>query len=283
MRLFLLTALVMFAFAANSLLNRLALADHAIGPGSFAAIRLGSGALVLLGLILLQQRRISLRGRVRAVGAASLLLYMLGFSYAYLSLPAGVGALTLFGGVQVTMFSAAILRNEQVPLQRWIGAAVAFAGLLWLLLPLGQGTVALSGAVLMAAAALGWGIYSLNGRKESNALAATTGNFVLAAPIAIAAMLLWPDEIPATAKGIVLAVLSGAVTSGLGYALWYNVLPRLQATAASVAQLTVPVIAFAGGALLLGEPLTLRFALGTILVLCGVALSFVQPKKANVD
>ncbi len=279
MRLFLLTTLVMFAFAANSVLNRLALAEHAIGPGSFAAIRLGSGALVLVALIQIRQQRLSLSGKGRAIGAGSLLLYMLGFSYAYLTLPTGVGALTLFGGVQVTMFGAAALSREQIPPQRWLGAAIAFAGLLWLLLPLGQGTVALHGAVLMVAAAVGWGIYSLNGRKENNPLAATAGNFVLAAPIAVAAMLLWPDALHTSPKGIVLAIVSGAITSGLGYALWYSVLPRLQASAAAVAQLTVPVIAFGGGSLLLGEPLSLRFALATILVLGGVALSFAKPGK----
>ncbi len=282
MRLFLLTALVMLAFAANSVLNRLALAEHAIGPGSFAAIRLGAGALVLFGLILLRQQRLALFGKRRAIGAASLLLYMLGFSFAYLTMPAGVGALTLFGGVQVTMFSAALLRGEQIPLQRWLGAAIAFAGLLWLLLPLGQGTVALSGAALMTAAAIGWGIYSLNGRREGDPLNATAANFVLAAPVAIAAMLLWPDLLQASPKGIVLAIVSGGLTSGLGYALWYSVLPRLQASAAAVAQLTVPVIAFAGGSVLLGEPLTFRFALATILVLGGVALSFANPRKRAV-
>ncbi len=283
MRLFLLTTLVMFAFAANSVLNRLALADHAIGPGSFAAIRLGSGALVLVGLILVRRQRLSLSGKSRVIGAGSLLLYMLGFSYAYLTLPAGVGALTLFGGVQVTMFSVALFRHEQIPPQRWLGAVIAFAGLLWLLLPLGQGTVALSGAVLMTAAAIGWGVYSLNGRHESDPLASTAANFVLAAPIAIAVMLLWPDVLNASPKGIVLATVSGAVTSGLGYALWYSVLPRLQASAAAVAQLTVPVIAFGGGSLLLGEPLTLRFALATCLVLGGVALSFARRRKPQTS
>lgn len=280
MRLFLLVALTMCAFAANSVLNRLALADHAIGPASFAAIRLGSGSVVLAMLVYVRQGRAlaGLAGQGRGVGAASLALYMLGFSFAYLSLPAGTGALILFGGVQVTMFAAALLRGEAVPGLRWLGAGVAFAGLVWLLWPTGAGVTDPYGAALMAAAAFGWGVYSLNGRRPGEPVATTAGNFIGALPVALIVVLVLPDAVRPSGPGVLLAVFSGVVTSGLGYALWYAVLPRLPATLAAVAQLSVPVLAFGGGLALLGEMPSLRFAVAVALVLGGVGVSLVPPR-----
>ncbi|MFY0692418.1 MAG: DMT family transporter [Paracoccaceae bacterium] len=271
MRLFLLTALTMIAFAANSVLNRLALAEGAIGPGDFAAIRLVAGAVMLWGLV--QIGTGPRWPKFQPVGAVSLLLYVLGFSFAYISLEAGVGALILFGGVQVTMFAGAALAREQMPPARWIGALVAFGGLVYLLWPGEAGAPELLGSGLMLAAALGWGIYSLHGRGAVDPVAATASNFIYATPLGLAAALLWPDAVPLQGTGIWLAILSGAVTSGLGYALWYSVLPRLPATIAGTAQLTVPIIALGGGILFLGEALTLRFAIATVLVLGGIALS----------
>ena len=273
MRLILLVALTMAAFAANSLLNRLALAEHAIGPASFAAIRLGSGGLALAGLLVWRRGLVRFGGAGRAVGVASLLCYMLGFSFAYVTLQAGTGALILFGGVQITMFSAAILRREAVPARRWLGAVVAMGGLIWLLRPAAHGAPSGAGAGLMAAAAVGWGIYSLNGRRAGDPLADTGANFGLAAPVAVALALLWPDAVPVTGVGVALAVGSGVVTSGLGYALWYAVLPQLQASVASVAQLSVPVIALAGGALVLGEVPSGQMIAAAAVVLGGVVLS----------
>lgn len=272
MRLFLLTALVMVAFAANSVLNRLALAQGDIGPAAFAAIRLGAGALVLAGLVLARGGRLQLAAPGRALGAGSLALYMLGFSFAYLTLDAGLGALILFGGVQVTMFAGAVLAREPVPPRRWAGAALAFAGLVWLLWPAGAGAPDPLGAALMAAAALGWGLYSLAGRRAADPLAATAANFVLALPAALLALALAADFSGATGKGIAAALLSGAVTSGLGYALWYTVLPRLGASLAALAQLCVPVIALAGGTALLGEAPGPRLVAAGAVVLAGVAL-----------
>ncbi|MHC0053751.1 DMT family transporter [Actibacterium sp. D379-3] len=274
MRLFLLTALTMIAFAANSVLNRLALADGGIGPASFAAIRLGAGAAVLVALSLAAGHGVRLLGRHRAGGALSLALYVLGFSFAYVSLPAGVGALVLFGGVQITMFAGAVLLKEPVPPQRWLGAVLAFAGLIWLLWPGGASAPPLVACLLMGAAALGWGLYSLIGRGAADPLQSSAANFVLALPVGLLVLALWPDAV--SVRGAVLAVLSGAVTSGLGYALWYAVLPRLGAARAAVAQLTVPVIALAGGMVFLDEALTLRFAVASALVLGGVALSLVR-------
>ena len=269
MRLFLLTALTMLAFAANSILNRMALEDGTTGPAAFAAIRLVSGALCLWAIVLL--RGGGMRPGWHPGGAASLALYVLGFSFAYVSLPAGVGALILFGGVQITMFAGALILKEAVPPRRWAGAALAFGGLIWLLWPAGAAPPDPVGAALMAAAAFGWGIYSLLGRGVGDPLRATAGNFVFAVPPGLGVLLLLPDMI--SAQGAVLAVISGAVTSGCGYALWYAVLPQLGASRAAVAQLCVPVIAALAGLALLGEGLSLRFAVASVLVLGGVLLA----------
>jgi len=273
MRLGLTVAVVLCAFAANSVLNRLALAGHSIGPGSFALIRLASGALALSALVFWRDGRLKLLGPGRGIGVASLGLYMLGFSFAYLSLPAGTGALILFGGVQITMFGAALLRGEPLPLLRWVGAGVALFGLVLLLWPNGAAAPDLTGAVLMAAAAAGWGIYSLNGQRAGDPLNATAANFFGAVPLAILALVAFPDGVAASGTGVGYAVLAGVVTSGFGYALWYLVLPRLTASVAAVSQLTVPVLAVCGGAVLLGEPLTGRLLLASCVVLGGVALS----------
>lgn len=271
MRLFLLTALTMTAFAANSVLTRLALVGTALGPGDFAFVRLLSGAAVLMALVWLRGGAGTVPLVARLPGAAALALYVLGFSFAYRTLNAGVGALLLFGGVQVTMFAGALVLREAVPPVRWIGAGVAFAGLAWLLWPAGASAPDPLGAGLMLAAALGWGLYSLIGRRVSAPMAATGWSFLLALPAgAIAA---WGSAGPLDWTGIGLAALSGAVTSGLGYALWYAVLPALGASVAAVAQLTVPIIAMAGGMVVLGEPLTGRFVLAAVLVLGGVGLS----------
>jgi drug/metabolite transporter (DMT)-like permease len=275
MRLFLLTALTMLAFAANSILNRMALEDGATGPAAFAAIRLASGALCLW--LLVGARRGGWRPRLDPAGAGSLALYVLGFSFAYVSLPAGVGALILFGGVQITMFAGALILREVVPPRRWAGAGLAMCGLAWLLWPAGATAPDPLGAALMAAAALGWGIYSLLGRGATDPLRATAGNFILATPLGLILFVLLPDG--ATAQGVVLAILSGAVTSGCGYALWYAVLPALGPSRAAVAQLCVPVIAALGGLALLGEGLSLRFILASALVLGGVALAALSPPR----
>lgn len=271
MRLFLLSLVVMVAFAGNSVLNRMALTAGDIGPAMFAAIRVGAGAAVLVALVALRGGRLPLRAPGRLLGAAWLSLYMLGFSFAYLRLDAGMGALILFGGVQITMFAGALLARELIAPMRWAGAGLACAGLAWLLWPLGSGAPDPLSAGLMAAAALGWGLYSLAGRRVSDPLAATAANFTLALPVALAALLL-ADPGVAGARGVALAVLSGAVTSGLGYALWYAVLPRLQAGQAALAQLAVPVFAMLGGAALLAEAPGLRMILAGGVVLAGVAL-----------
>ncbi|KAF0675772.1 DMT family transporter [Profundibacterium mesophilum] len=283
LRLALLTALVMVAFAANSVLNRMALAGSAIGAFEFAAIRLVSGAAILALLVLLRDRNPGALAHGGPIGAAALALYVLGFSIAYLALDAGIGALILFGGVQVTMFAGAVIGGERVPPARVAGAFLALAGLAWLLWPTGVAVPSLLHGGLMALAALGWGLYSLRGRGSRDALGATAGNFLLAAPIALGALLLAPPQdgaLTPTPTGIVLALLSGIVTSGLGYALWYRLLPQITASSAALAQLSVPLIAVAGGALLLGEPPTARLWVAAALIIGGIAIGLVGARSA---
>ena len=266
MRLFLLTAVVMVAFAANSVLNRMAVGEGGIGAVEFALIRVLAGAVVLLALVAWRGR--GWRGASLA-GVAGLSVYLFGFSLAYGQLDAGTGALILFGVVQVTMFVGALLAGEAVPGRRWAGAGLALAGLAVLVAPAGASWM---GFAAMAAAGLGWGVYSLAGRGARDALAATAGNFALALiPAAGVALLAGVEFAAVTGRGVALAVVSGAVTSGLGYALWYAVLPALGAGRAAVAQLTVPLIAAAGGAVLMGEAVGWRFAVAAALVLGGVA------------
>lgn len=279
MRLYFLVALTMLAFAANSVLNRLALVDGAAGPAAFAALRLVSGAVVLAALV-------AARGAMRwrpesAAGPLSLLAYVLGFSFAYVSLDAGIGALILFGGVQVTMFVGALLRQEAVPPLRWAGAALAFGGLVYLMWPSGAAAVPLGGASLMLLAALGWGIYSLLGAGAADPLATTARNFVWAVPLGVLPALFVWDRM--SGAGALLAISSGAVTSGLGYALWYRVLPALPATVAAVAQLTVPVLALLGGMVFLGEAASWRFAVAAAMVLGGVALSLYRKSGSSAS
>jgi len=274
MRLFLLTALTMIAFAANSVLNRMALAGGSIDAMSFGTIRLFAGAMMLAALCLVLRGGLRLGGRGRIAGIAALLVYIYGFSGAYTVLDAGLGALILFGVVQVTMFAGGLLARERVPPRRALGAALAFSGLVWLLWP-GAGQVSVAHGLLMAMAGVGWGIYSLTGRHSTDALQGTAANFLLAAPLGLMIGLALPAAggVRLGGEGIALAILAGALTSGLGYALWYRVLPGLPSASAAVAQLTVPVIAMAGGALFLGETLGLPLVLAGAVVLGGVALS----------
>ena len=278
MRLFLLTAVTMTAFAANSVLNRMAVGQGWISPQDFAVERLLSGAgmlVLILGARLAVRRGVVWpRPGAAIAGVGGLILYLLGFSIAYGVLDAGTGALILFGMVQVTMFTGAILAREAVSPARWMGAGLAFAGLAFLVAPtLGAATIGIP-TMAMAVAGFGWGVYSLAGRRQRDALAATALNFVAAVPVMLCLLALLPvspEGYPRSFQGTFLAVLSGAVTSGLGYALWYAILPSLGAARAAVAQLTVPLIAAAGGAMLIGEVPGWRFAVASVLILGGVA------------
>lgn len=274
MRILLLTILTMLAFAANSVLNRMAIVDGGMDAILFAVVRLAAGALALAALVAWQRRGFRIGGTNRLLGVASLLIYLFGFSLAYQSLDAGVGALLLFGTVQITMFMSAVLAKEAIPSNRWAGAALAFAGLVWLLWPAQDTALSVPHMTAMIFAGFGWGVYSLVGRHESDATQATAMNFILAVPFGVMALgFLTTDTQAYTGTGVFLAVVSGVVTSGLGYALWYAVLPALGASRAAVAQLTVPIIATAGGLIFLDEPITFKFAIAALLVLGGVWLS----------
>ncbi|MEC7762170.1 MAG: DMT family transporter [Pseudomonadota bacterium] len=276
MRLFLASALTMIAFAANSILNRMALSAASIDAVSFGAIRLTSGAVMLAFIVLVMRRGLQLTRTGRWIGVAALLAYVFGFSLGYVTIDAGLGTLILFGTVQITLFTAAIRGGESVTARRKIGAGIALFGLALVLWPTGGLTVNPIGAAGLIVAGIGWGFYTLNGRRATDAVGATMTSFVLAAPVGIALALiplLFDQRLLVTPYGIRLAILSGAVTSGLGYAIWYAVLPHLATTTAAIAQISVPIIAMAGGILFLGEPLTPIYALATVLVLGGVALS----------
>ncbi len=276
MRLFLLTALTMCAFAANSILNRLAIDSGAADPAGFAVVRVLAGAAVLAALVFLRGGRLPLGNTRRIVGAGSLSLYMIGFSIAYLTLDAGLGALILFGVVQITMFAVTSVTGTTPSARQIAGAAIALTGLAWVLWPSGEVRVDPAGAALMSAAGMGWAIYSLVGRSEPDALAGTAANFVVALPVTGLVLLFGGTDWHMTVNGYLLAALSGGVTSGMGYALWYRVLPQLAPTTAAVVQLSVPIIAIAGGVALLGEIASLRLVLGAVLVLGGIALAVLR-------
>ena len=270
-RIFILTSLAMIAFAANSVLGRMGLAETEIGAGSFALIRLVSGATVLAAICLLQSKRMS--GSIS--GGASLLIYAGFFSYAYLALPAGMGAIILFAMVQITMLGWGLMRGEKLSGLQWLGFLIAVAALLWLVSPSLEAPP-LWAAAMMALAGIGWGAYSLIGRSAQDATAATTGNFIMASllalPLLAVVLFIAPEPAPPL-DGVLIAVFSGAITSGLGYVIWYQALTGLTATRAGIAQLSVPAIAAIGGVLFLSEPITLRFALATTAILGGVALA----------
>ncbi|WP_204113326.1 DMT family transporter [Shimia biformata] len=272
MRLFLLTALTMAAFAANSVLNRAALAGAGFDAVGFATLRLISGSAALAVIVAIQQKRIAIGGGRRAVGVTMLLLYLFGFSLAYRDLDAGLGALILFGTVQVTMLGVAA-RTEGLRAMQWIGAALAFCGLVWLLWPSEKVAISIPHALFMVAAGIGWGVYSLTGRQETDATQGTAMNFVLAIPVALTLWWGLGGGLPTTAQAALLAILSGVVTSGMGYALWYAIIPALGPGRAAVAQLTVPVIATIGGVLFLAEAVTPQLLAAGVVVLGGVALS----------
>ena len=267
-------ALALVAFAANSILCRLALAEGRIDAASFTTLRLLAGVLVLLPLALSCRPAAMGRARLGGTFAAGLMLalYALPFSFAYLSLTAGTGALLLFGAVQGTMIAAGLFTGERPGLVEWTGSAIALAGLVILVAP-GVEAPPPVGALLMVLAGAAWGIYSLLGRAAADPIAATAGNFLRAAPWALAASLAALGAAHADRRGAFLAILSGAVTSGLGYVAWYAALPGLGAMRAATAQLAVPAIAALGGVLLLGEQMTPRVGGAAALVLGGVALA----------
>ncbi|HTC14838.1 MAG TPA: DMT family transporter [Steroidobacteraceae bacterium] len=264
------TGFALLAFAANSVLCRMALRAAHIDPASFMSIRLLSGAATLWLLVRLGRGGQRLGGDWRS--ALALLTYAIAFTFAYVGLTAGTGALLLFGAVQVVMIAAGFVGGERIDRSIALGWLLAVAGLIMLLLP-GISAPPARDAIFMLIAGCAWGVYSLRGRRSLNALADTAGNFSRALPgTLLVSALLWGHR-SADAAGVVLAALSGSIASGLGYAAWYTALPRLGAIAAANAQLSVPVIAALAGVALFSEPVTVRLAAASVLVLGGTALA----------
>ena len=275
-----LTSLAMLAFAGNSLLCRLALKHTPIDPASFTVIRLISGAVTLF--LIVKLRHTVVKGQGNWLSAFALFAYAAGFSFAYVSLTAATGALLLFGAVQATMISHGVWAGERLRGLQVLGLLLAFGGMVGLLLP-GLAAPPLLGSVLMLGAGVAWGFYSLRGKRAGDPTGVTAGNFLRAAPMALvlSLVLLSQPEVRASLEpaGFGYALASGALTTGMGYAVWYTALPALKATQAATVQLSVPVIAALGGIVFLGETLTLRLILASTAVLGGITLVILERRK----
>jgi drug/metabolite transporter (DMT)-like permease len=272
-RTFILTLLAMIAFASNSLLCRAALKQTSIDAASFTFLRICSGAIALWPIINVRRdtRAICLRVDGNWISALALFLYAAAFSFAYVDVAAGTGALLLFGSVQATMIVWSLHKGENLRVIQILGVVVAVVGLVVLLFP-GLSAPPLFGSILMLGAGIAWGIYSLRGKREKNPSSVTAGNFVRAVPFAAAVSFIFVSRIHLDVAGAAYAIVSGAITSGVGYVIWYSALPSLKAASAATVQLSVPVLAATGGILLLGEPLTLRYVVASVAILGGIAL-----------
>lgn len=278
-RLIILTTLAMIAFAGNSLLCRAALKHTSIDAASFTTIRLISGALMLW--LVVRISRGSAVGKGNWLSAFALFAYAAGFSFSYVSLPAATGALLLFSAVQATMIGHGIWAGERLHRLQLVGLVLALAGLVGLLLP-GLSAPPVIGSLLMLGAGVAWGIYSLRGKKlGGDPTRVTAGNFLRAVPIAAALNVLMMARTSLDSAGVGYAVASGALASGIGYAIWYTALPALKATKAATVQLSVPVIAALGGIFFLGETLTIRLLLSSIAILGGIALVVLEKQRAH--
>jgi drug/metabolite transporter (DMT)-like permease len=271
------TTLALLAFAGNSILCRMALGRAAIDAATFSTIRFAAGAAMLV-LVMAFMRGGATETSGSWPSAAILFLYAVPFSFAYVSLNTGTGALILFGAVQVTMMLAALWSGERPHPLQWLGLGLALGGLVYLVLP-GLAAPSAIGSALMALAGISWGIYSLRGRGIANPLAQTTSNFVRTVPLVIAVSLIARAQAHITWRGALLALASGALTTGLGYVLWYSALRRVTATRAAVVQLTVPVLAAAGGVIFLGETISSRLVVSAMIVLGGISLALVGRER----
>jgi len=268
-RVSLLTILSLLAFAGNSVLCRIALKETEIDAATFTSVRLISGALALYLISNVFRRR--QRGKGNWISAFALFVYAAAFSFAYLSLSTATGALILFGSVQATMIGHGAWSGDRFLAPQILGLAVAFTGLVGLLLP-GLSSPPLIASLLMLASGVAWGVYSLRGKGAGDPTRVTSGNFLRAAVMALLLIILFRSDMNFDLTGIAYAIASGAMASGLGYSLWYSVLPWLKATNAATVQLSVPLIAAFGGILMLGESLTLRFVFASVAILGGIAL-----------
>ncbi|MDD9889655.1 MAG: DMT family transporter [Gammaproteobacteria bacterium] len=265
------TVLALIAFAANSVLCRLALAAETIDALSFTAIRLLSGVLVLFAIIAVSSGVKPAKARGSWTAGIMLFLYAISFSLAYINLDTGTGALILFASVQLTIIMTTLFSGTRLKKGEWLGVLMAFTGFVFLILP-GVGAPSPMGFLLMAIAGAAWGIYTLQGRGCADPLSDTAYNFIRTLPFVLILIVIAVADANLSVTGIILAMLSGGIASGVGYSIWYAALKNLSATQAAVVQLSVPVIAAMGGVLFVGEPLTLRLVLATAIILSGIAI-----------
>jgi len=277
MKTFSYTVFALVAFAFNSILCRLALGAEAIDAASFTLIRLISGAVTLVAISLFFDRKESNEKRGNWFSAFFLFAYAVCFSFAYVNLTTGTGALVLFGSVQATMIFVALLKGERPKILEWLGLIFALGGLIYLVFP-GLSSPPFFSSALMAIAGIAWGFYTLRGKGSTNPLADTTGNFVRAVPMVILLSLPFIYQIRLSPRGILLAVLSGAIASGIGYSVWYAALKFHTATRAAILQLSVPALAATGGVIFLAETISLHLLLATILILGGISLAILGRK-----
>jgi len=272
------TTFALVAFAFNSILCRMALRGGEADAAGFTLVRITSGAITLIVISYLFIEDKSFRGRGNWLSASFLFAYAICFSFAYLGLSAGTGALILFGSVQLTMIVYGLAKGERPGWLEWIGLFAAVGGLVYLVLP-GLAAPPLHSSALMAAAGATWGAYTLRGRGSSSPLADTTGNFTIAVPMALVVALIFLPNLHLSKEGYILAALSGAIASGIGYTVWYSALKYLTATRAAVLQLAVPVIAASLGIMLLSETATARLIVSAVLILGGILLAIVGRKR----
>ena len=278
MKIFLLTAFALTAFAFNSILCRMALATGEIDAASFTVIRLVSGTVTLAAIILATGKTRSLAKNGNWASAFFLFAYAIAFSFAYLGLTTATGALILFGCVQLTMFGVSLYGGVRPGVLEWVGLVVAFTGLVYLVLP-GLAAPPLMNALLMAAAGIAWGFYTLRGKGSEDPLADTAGNFLRAVPMVVIIGTVFISSIQISGRGAMLAILSGAIASGIGYSVWYAALKHHTPTRAAVLQLSVPVIAAVGGIVLLSETASIRLLIAAALILGGIGLALIHRSR----
>lgn len=272
------TFLALVAFAGNSLICRIALKESAIEPAMFTGIRLISGAMALILIVFITNKSHKKKSKGSWFSAVMLFLYAAAFSYAYVSLETGTGALILFGSVQITMIAYSLASGKKMSAMEWLGVILALFGFLYLMLP-GAETPSLSGFILMTISGIGWGTYSILGKTTKNPLQDTAYNFLRTIPFLLLLLYFIMQENHYNTKGILLALFSGVVTSGLGYIIWYAALKGLTTIQASIVQLFVPVLAAVGGFLFVNEVISLRLLVSALLILGGILLLIIKKRS----
>ena len=276
------TFLALSAFAANSVICRLALKEKAIDPGLFTSIRLISGALVLVLLVFLSRSDRSSYSKGSWVSGFILFLYAAAFSYAYITLETGTGALIVFGAVQITMIAYSLVTGYKMSVYEWLGVVLSIAGFIYLMLP-GAKAPSISGFVLMSISGISWGLYSIRGNNSKNPLNETAFNFLRATPFLMLLLFFVAKDINASTKGILLALLSGTITSGIGYTIWYMALKELTSIQASIVQLFVPVLAAIGGVIFVGELISYKLVIASLMILGGIFLLIIGKTRVKTN